>query len=1082
MDSRPLFVLLYAASGTAALIYEVTWTRLLTLDMGHTVAAISIVLAAFMGGLSAGAWLGGRTGALRLHRLVVYAALELLIALFAIALPAGLHGLAPVMAWAYMDGDAPLRFTLARAALSLGLIAVPAAAMGATFPIAASWFAERPAITSSSAGTARASTPAAILYAANTAGAAAGAMAAGFWLIPAVGLRATTWMGVGLNVMAALGASWIVRRDLAAAPLAGHDAVRDAGSKASIRRPRQPSPAMPDAQPALASAAAALAGFTALVSEVAFTRLLALIIGPTTYAFATMAASFITGIALGSAAGDRLARRVPRPALWLGVTLLFAAASGSLAAAYAAGRLPLVVAAEVAAADATFQGVVIRQAADVAMLMLPMTLAFGIAFPLALALASSGTASVGRDAARVYVANTIGAVAGALGAGFVLIPRFGLQGTLAGTGSVAVLGATAVAAAALAPRRTRWRPQLAAAVIVASALCAALIATPRWDRNLLSSGAYKYAPYIHADNAADVDAMLRAGRLEYYKEGAAATVSVRRLLGRLSLAIDGKIDASNSGDMLTQRMLGVLPVLLHPDPQDLCVIGLGSGVTLASAMATGLVSHADAVEISPEVVEASAFFSKENGDILRAPGVRLVLGDGRSHLQLTKRHYDVIVSEPSNPWMAGVASLFTREFFAAARTKLKRDGVICQWAHTYDMSDRDLRSIVHTFATVFPESTMWRVGDGDLLLIGTTGKDIEARLANMADRCRRASIAEVLRDVGIEPAAAPFQLLSMFAGGPAALARYGSGASVQTDDRTALEFTAPASIYGRSTNANNAAIRALLDTAPLPAAVAAVMQTADAQRWTARGAMELKAEAYTAAYDSFRRAVTLDDRNGAALAGASDAAAGANRQDDHRAWLERLAKTSPANAAVRVALSRIRAAGGDFEGAIAAASEARRLEPGNPGPLEQLASVFADMEDASRLEPLADTLVARHPDRQDGGYYQAVALLLRGRAAEAAGAARRVLAVNPQHAKAQNLLGAACAALNERECARAAFDAALRLSPRESSSYVNAGLLSLQAADPARAAEYFSEALAVDPGSTAARDGLRQARAALGPR
>ena len=173
-------------------------------------------------------------------------------------------------------------------------------------------------------------------------------------------------------------------------------------------------------------------------------------------------------------------------------------------------------------------------------------------------------------------------------------------------------------------------------------------------------------------------------------------MSVRRLLGRLSLAIDGKIDASNSGDMLTQRMLGVLPVLLHPDPQDLCVIGLGSGVTLASAMATGLVSHADAVEISPEVVEASAFFSKENGDILRAPGVRLVLGDGRSHLQLTKRHYDVIVSEPSNPWMAGVAALFTQEFFAAARAKLKPDGVICQWAHTYDMSDRDLRSIVRT--------------------------------------------------------------------------------------------------------------------------------------------------------------------------------------------------------------------------------------------------------------------------------------------------------------------------------------------------------------------------------------------------
>jgi len=499
-------------------------------------------------------------------------------------------------------------------------------------------------------------------------------------------------------------------------------------------------------------------------------------------------------------------------------------------------------------------------------------------------------------------------------------------------------------------------------------------------------------------------------------------------------------------------------------------------------MATGLVSRADVLEISPEVVEASAFFTKENGDVLHATGVRLVLGDGRSHLQLAARHYDVIVSEPSNPWMAGVAALFTREFFTAARAKLKSDGVLCQWAHTYDMSDADLRSIVRTFAAVFPEGTMWRVGDGDLLLIGTTGSSIESRLAGIADRCRHASIAGVLADVAIEPAAAPFQLLSLYAGGPAELARYGSSAAVQTDDRTALEFTAPAAIYGRSTNTNNATIRALLDGARLPAAVAGAMRTADARSWTARGAMEMKAEAYPAAYDSFRRAVSLDDHDAAALAGTSDAAAGANRPADHRAWLENLAKTSPGNAAVRVALSRVRAAAGEFDAAIAAASEALRLSPEDPRALEQLASVFADMGDAARLEPVAARLLARYPDREDSRYYQAVALLLRGRGAEAVDPARRVLAINPRHARAQNLLGAACAESGQRECAAAAFDAAIRLNPREPSSYVNAGLLSLQAVDPERAAEYFSEALAVDPSSTPARDGLTQARAALAAR
>jgi len=242
-----------------------------------------------------------------------------------------------------------------------------------------------------------------------------------------------------------------------------------------------------------------------------------------------------------------------------------------------------------------------------------------------------------------------------------------------------------------------------------------ILVVPSWDRALLASGAYKYAPYI---SAADLDAVLRAGVLEYYREGAAATVSVRLLTGTRSLAIDGKVDASNSGDMLTQRLLGLLPVLIHGDAQDVCIIGLGSGVTLGSALSAGTVRRADVVELSPEVVEASHFFDRENGRALAQPGVRLLVGDGRSHLILTPRRYDVIVSEPSNPWMSGVATLFTREFFEAARSRLKPGGLLCQWAHTYDISADDLRSIVGTFASVFPQGTLWMVGDGALLLLG----------------------------------------------------------------------------------------------------------------------------------------------------------------------------------------------------------------------------------------------------------------------------------------------------------------------------------------------------------------------------
>jgi len=1083
LSSRWLFVALYTLSGAAGLVYEVTWTRQLALQMGHTVSAVSTVLAAFMGGLAIGAWIAGRLHMSGPRRLSAYASLEILVAAIALALPLLLRAAYPALAWAYADGNGTMRFAFARAALSAFLLAMPAAAMGATFPIAASWLAERAARLKQNSA-ARSFADAGVLYAANTAGAGAGAIAAGFWLIPSVGVHGTTLIGVALNGVAALGALWLSRRDT---PAAGAPVRPDPTPAIRKNKHHKPPPRRdgvspsPAPRPALAWTAAAVSGFAALVFEVAFTRLLALVIGPTTYAFATMAASFITGLALGSAAGARLSRTVSRPAYWLAGTLAITAIGASMAASYAASRLPLVVAAEVGAASVTFAAVALRQAIEVALLLLPLTFALGAAFPLALATASGGAQSVDADAAGVYVANTLGAISGSIAAGFVLVPRLGLASTFSGTSRAAIAAAVAIAGwAALSGHQRATTRRLAGvgALAAAGVLLGVLVDVPRWDRELLSSGAYKYARYIHGGDAADFAASLRAGRLEYYKEGAAGTVSVRRLAGRLALAIDGKVDASNAGDMLTQRLLGVLPVLIHRRPDDLCVIGLGSGVTVASAMATGLVRHADVVEISPEVVAASALFAKENGLVLASPRVRLIFGDGRSHLHLTPRRYDVIVSEPSNPWMAGVAALFTREFFEAARLKLGPGGILCQWAHLYDMSDADLRSIVRTFASVFPQSTMWRVGDGDLLLVGTTGDDIESLLANVAARSADATTIAVLADVGVTPATAPFQLLSLFAGGPAEVARYGDAAAIQTDDRMALEFTAPASMYGSSTGANARTIAALTNGAPLPAAVAAVVGHADAARLTARGAMDLKAEAYSSAYDYFRKAAALDAGDAEALRGASDAAAGVNRQQEHRAWLEALVQSTPASAAARIELSRVRAGTGDFDAAIAAASDAQRLEPDDPRPAEQLASVFADMGDAARLAPVADLLVSRYGEHGDGLYYQATALLMSGRAAEAATVARRAVAANAMSAKAQNLLGAACASTGQRECAEAAFTASLQLNPREPSTYINLGVFYLQTGRPGQADEAFGEALSLDPSSAAARDGLRQARAA----
>jgi spermidine synthase len=610
---------------------------------------------------------------------------------------------------------------------------------------------------------------------------------------------------------------------------------------------------------------------------------------------------------------------------------------------------------------------------------------------------------------------------------------------------------------------------MAGAIAAAAAI---VVFLPRWDQRLLASGAYKYAPYIRLD---DLETELRSWRLLYYADGAAATVAVREFAGMRSLAIDGKVDASNMGDMLTQRLLGLLPVLLHRDAQDICIIGLGSGVTVASALAPGTVRSADVVEISPEVVTASSFFERENGGVLGAPGVRLIVGDGRSHLLLTSRRYDVIVSEPSNPWMAGIAALFTREFFEAARARLKPDGVICQWAHTYDMRPDDLRSIVRTFASVFPEATMWLVGEGDLLLVGTNGSAID--FAGLSERAARGNTAAALKDVAVPDGAAPFALLSMFAGGAAELKQYGGDAPIQHDDRMALEFSAPRAIYGRMTDENANALRALAAGARVPAVQAAIERATDAS-WTAAGAMQLKADAYAIAYEHFKRAVRINSRNADALSGLTDAAAGARRQDDARTWLQSLANAA-GNASVRVELSRLLAASGNVDQAVATAEEAVRLAPDDARAGEQLASVLADAGDGARLGPLAERLVSRFPGRDKPRFYRATALFLVGRTQEAIAEARQLAARNATDGRTQNLLGAACATAGLGTCASDAFQAALAANPRDPVTYVNIGVYRLQSGDPAGAIEAFSAAVTLDRSSTAARQGLAEARAAL---
>jgi spermidine synthase len=1079
MRQRKLFFLVYGLSGFAALVYEVVWTRLLTLQMGHTVAAVSTVLAAYMGGMAIGAAAGGRiaerrsaAGALRL-----YAQLEIAIGACAVALPFALAAARPVLSIAYADGDGGPLFALTRVTLSLLALAVPCAAMGATFPVAARCVVDRADRTGASAGG---------LYAANTVGAACGAAVSAFVLIPALGLRATTWIAVLGNIVAAVAALRIASRQDVAAPPTAVEAVAPMGAARGGRVPnarkarsaqppdRARSRAMParetapvhPAQPGLAAVALAVTGFVALVDEVAWTRVLALVIGPTTYAFGAMLAVFIAGIALGSAAAARVADRVRHPIVWLAGVML-AIGGAAVAVMPQVSGLPLRVAAAVAAPNADFGAVMREESILTAALLLPLAVALGAAFPVALRVATDDRETAPRRIALVYAANTVGAIAGSLAGGFVLVPALGLQRTIVAAASLAAAGGAGVAIASRARR-------LAAVTIAIGAVAIAAIGwrAKTWDLELLSSGAYKYAPYIEG---ADFESALRAGALLYYKDGAAATVSVRRVAGTVSLAIDGKVDASNAGDMLTQKLLGHLPVLMHPRPSRVAIIGLGSGVTLGAALSHPI-ARADMLEISPEVVEASRFFDAENGRALADPRARLIVGDGRSHLLLGRQRYDVIVSEPSNPWMAGIASLFTREFFGAAARALEPDGILCQWAHTYDMSDSDLRSIAATFASVFPEGTMWLIGEGDLLLIGSRSP-ILPRLEGLAAAFARPGVAADLAEVSV---ASPESLLTMFVAGPSELRAYAQGAVLQTDDRTALEFSAPRSIFGRTRQDNAATLRALARAEALPPVVRRALTTSSAAEWRSRGRMLLQAEAYGAAYDAFARAIAADPRDEPSVEGFTKAAGSAGRQDAAMQMLAEIAAREPRNVAVHVELSRLLAARGDIERAVESVRPLMIDLPDDPRPAEQVASILADAGDRERLAPLVEHLGARWPDLPAASYYRASLAFLDGRPDEALRLASDALRRNPREERLQNLAGAAAASLGRRDEARAAFTRAVELDPSDPTAHLNLGLLELEAANPRAAVNHFAEALILDPRSDRAREGLADALTRLG--
>jgi len=756
---RALVLGFFFVSGICGLLYEVVWIRVAGTVIGNTTYALGTVVGVFMAGLALGAWAGGRaadrrTGAALLR---LYALLEGGIALSAAAVPFLLGASEPLfqLLWNSVGDVTPLYAALRVVLMGLVLV-VPTTLMGATLPVLTRYLSDSSQAAAGEAGRA---------YAINTFGGVAGTLASGLWLIPAYGLRATTAIAVVLNLAIAAAALTLAR-----------------GKSGAVEPTLAPEP--PPRR--LALVVSALSGVASLIYEVAWTRSLVLSLGSTVYAFTLILTAFILGLAAGSAISSRLVRLVRQPeAVLAAIQALIGIAAVALLPYL--GNLPMRMA---GVPHERYGDLLLTECGIIALVVFIPTLLIGAVFPFTFRLASGSDRAVGRSVAAVYTWNTIGSIAGSLAASFALVPSLGLAVSLRLAASINL----AVAAVLLALGGT---PRLRLAGAAAALLQLGVWLAPSWDEHVIASGAYLYGEqYAAAARALHVDLKTYLDRestiVARYWDAYGLTTVHQSGDGNLSIRVNGKADASTgTADMPTQRTVGNLGMLHHPAPQRALVIGLGSGVTLG-AVAGHPVKHVDCVEISPAGARAAEHFSSANGGVLKDPRVKLTIGDGRNAVQFAREPYDVIVSQPSNLWISGMANLFTRDFFAMASKRLGPGGVFCQWVQAYRLPLDDFRSILRTFFEVFPEGSLWEVFPGqDYILLGSTSP-IRMPFSELQVRMAAPALREQFDDLHVPGVAG---LLGHFIA-PAAEVRAAVGsAALLTDDQSTIEYSTSRAMF-----------------------------------------------------------------------------------------------------------------------------------------------------------------------------------------------------------------------------------------------------------------------------------------------
>ena len=1025
--SRPHLVLVYAlffVSGATALVYETAWARTLTLTFGATHEAVAVVLGAFMGGLALGGFVFG-IAAQRFRRpLLAYGVIEVLIGLSALVAPMLLRLVDRVYVEAALRVDGiPWQLQAMQVALAFGVLVVPTALMGGTLPVLA-----RLLITRYGDFSMRLSA----LYGINTSGAVVGTLAAGFFLLPRLGISRTQLVAVSLNLAIGVLAIALGRR-----PGLGTDAAEAGAGLVAQPAAEGPGPAPAEAWRRLALrlafAGTVVSGMCALALEVLWMRGISIAVGNTAYSFSVMLAAFLVGIALGSWLQAALPLERFEASLKFGVVML---GIGLTSAVFSqlTPQLPRFAVAFNRLLYAEPGGV--RAGATLLIsfsIMLVPSILMGAAFPLAGLAGARLRGDFGRSVGDLVGLNTLGAIVGSLGAGFVLIPFLGLQrGMLVTAACIVAYGCLVLGTYAAGRYRGNSAIPLLTALAVALGGLTLAFRLPDWDMHLLAVFRNNMVSNYARAEAGDLDQMAERSTVLYYREGKAANVSVVEGARARALVIDGKTVATDGlSDMQHELVLGHVPVLVHPRPRSVAVVGLGAGVTLGAVLAHPDLERIVVIEIEPAVVDGARKFAHVNDRALDDPRLEIAFQDGRNYLRTTAERFDVITADPIHPWARGAAYLYTREYYQLARDHLTGRGVMCQWLPLYELSLENVRSAAATFAAVFEHSSLWQTAN-DAILVGSQSP-ISIEPDSLARRLGAPRVASQLSQVGLGE---PISLLAELTLDTRAMERFAAGAILNTDDNLYLEFSSPLGVARSELGPIFAALDDQRST------FASVVTDLDFLTAAGRDPADLLAEYRQAKAETIRLHSDLT---------LAEAAGDPTGFEPIIAKTEALLRRLPGYGRATSILSAAHMSrgiqhffAGDAERSVAALREAVAVMPNHAAANHHLATILSEQggleealayfQAATRLRPLYSKAHHNH----------GVTLLRLGRFQEARGELALAVAARPDDAGAHHMYANALAQSGVAEEALANYRRALALQPRLQGLHHNFGAFLVQ--------------------------------------